>query len=94
MERVELKSAAGTLLQVSHRLNRYIQESCFWDKQHVNSGRTSLILGLVVRILHFYAILLRPFIPKTSAKILSMIGGEGESMIGFPLGKEPWDVFR
>ena len=59
-------------------INKYLQDSEFWAKSNIENKRTDLIIGLCIRIIEFYAILMRPFVPTCSTKILQMLTGQGE----------------
>ena len=74
MENIEIKNAASKLIEISHTLNKYLQDSEFWSKENLKKERNKLVIALMIRILDFYGILIRPFLPESSEKLLQMLG--------------------
>ncbi|WP_454995862.1 methionine--tRNA ligase [Bulleidia extructa] len=72
MEELRVQDAIGTILELFSRCNKYIDETMPWSlaKDSDQIGRLATVLYNLLEAIRIGGILLRPFLPETSAKIL------------------------
>lgn len=76
MNALKLPEALGEIWVLIDRANKYIDETMPWilARDEDQKGRLGTVLYNLVEALRFAAILIEPFLPDTSAKILEQIG--------------------
>ena len=82
MEELKVADALDCLWSLFRRANKYIDETTPWllAKDESKRERLSEVLYNLLISLDIGANLLRPFMPETAEKILSEIGGKGQSI--------------
>jgi methionyl-tRNA synthetase len=78
IDKLAINDALATLWQLVRRGNKYIDETAPWAlaKDPARKGRLDTVMYLVFELLRVLALLLKSFIPETSAKIWNQLGIE------------------
>ncbi len=76
MTDVKLKSAVQIILDIAHRMNRYLQEIKPWNLFLTNPEKCQTVMAVLIEIVGCLARLLAPFMPDTAQKIFTYIGRE------------------
>ena len=81
MEELRVQDAIGTILELFSRCNKYIDETMPWSlaKDSDQIGRLATVLYNLLEAIRIGGILLRPFLPETSAKILANLNTQQTS---------------
>jgi methionyl-tRNA synthetase len=74
MEEFKLRSALNTIIEFAREGNKYLSLKEPWLKIKVDRKKAETTLYLAAQIVHSLSILLAPFLPKTSEKILKQLG--------------------
>ena len=76
MEKLEVNEALKTIWALIAHGNKYIDETCPWAlaKKTEQAGRLDTVLYHLVETLRIVALLISPFMPFTSPKILEQLG--------------------
>lgn len=77
MERSEERDALRQILVLSSIGNKAFQDGEPWKMRVENPGRAKSLLKTLVYLIRDLAILVEPFMPTTSARMLSFLGAEG-----------------
>ena len=51
MEKTEIKMATFKMIEVSHKINKYLQDSEFWTKPNAEAKRNELVIGFTIRVI-------------------------------------------
>ena len=75
MNSMKLNEALEDIFELLKRSNKYIDETTPWilAKDEVNSDRLKTVLYNLLESIRISAVLLSPFIPKTSERIFKML---------------------
>jgi methionyl-tRNA synthetase len=81
LDRVEATQALDVIWQRVRRLNRYVEERAPWQLARDESGAAELdeTLASLVEGLRMVSVLLRPYMPATTARLLEALGAAGDS---------------
>jgi methionyl-tRNA synthetase len=79
LERYSLKAALEAIMEFARSCNRYVDEKAPWSTRKTDMEVTKLTLSYSLRAIHALAVMLAPFIPFTSAKILAAFGRSMEA---------------
>ena len=71
-------------MEISSLGNKYLQDSKFWEKENVESGRysfyfnlrTKIVIATVINFIRLVSLVFEPYMPSTSAKINYLLGVE------------------
>ncbi|MEM2842530.1 MAG: methionine--tRNA ligase [Candidatus Bathyarchaeia archaeon] len=74
MDEFKLRSALSMIIDFAREGNRYLSLKEPWLKIKVDKRKAETTLYLAVQIVYALSILLTPFLPKTSEKILKQLG--------------------
>ena len=76
LDTYKVSDALSKVLDLAKRCNKYIDETMPWAlaKDEEKKGRLGTVLYNLLEGIRFIAVLLEPFMPETSAKILEQIG--------------------
>src|SRR5271166_5163712 len=88
VDRAELTLALDEIWQRVRRLNRYVEERAPWRLARETDGADQLdaVLASLVQGLHAVAVLLWPYIPASTERLLAALGSEDVSLAGAELG--------
>jgi methionyl-tRNA synthetase len=98
IDSVELTTALDEIWQRVRRLNRYVEETAPWrlakDAGRADGGRADAgragqldrVLATLTEGLRVVAVLLHPYLPATSARLLAALGAEDLELAGARLG--------
>ena len=86
--RAELTAALERLWQAVRRLNRYVEERAPWQlaKDPDAAGELDTTLASLVEGLRVVTVLLHPYMPATTAKLLDALGQPGTELSGAGFG--------
>jgi len=78
MDKLRVADAISEVFAVFRRCNKYIDETMPWAlaKDEEKKARLGTVLYNLLEGIRFIAVLLEPFMPETSAKILEQIGSD------------------
>jgi methionyl-tRNA synthetase len=78
MESYHIADAVEAIMNLAKRCNKYIDETAPWTlaKDEANKERLGTVLYNLLEGIRFIAVLLEPFMPETSVKILEQIGSD------------------
>ena len=78
MEKYAFQNALTEIFRVSSRANKYIDETAPWvlAKADANQPRLTRVMYNLLESIRICAVLLKPFMPETSEKILLQIGAD------------------
>jgi methionyl-tRNA synthetase len=84
IDRAELTAALDAIWQRVRRLNRYVEESAPWQlaKDDARADELDRVLSTLVAGLGVLALLLHPYMPSATDKLLSALGCEERSLAG------------
>lgn len=74
LENFCFKQALEEIMEFARECNRYIDEKAPWTSRKTDEAQTKLSLALAMDAIYSLGILLAPFLPFTSDKILAMLG--------------------
>jgi len=82
IDRAELTSALETIWQRVRRLNRYVEERAPWQlaKDDVRAEELDQVLSTLVGGLRVLAVLLHPYLPDSTDRLLAALGVEDRSL--------------
>ena len=80
MESHAFQNALVEIFKVTSRANKYIDETAPWTlaKDETQKGRLAAVMYNLLETIRICAVLLRPFIPESCAKIFEQTGASGE----------------
>jgi methionyl-tRNA synthetase len=89
LDRAELTQALDEVWKLVRRLNRYVEESRPWDlaKDEADPERLDEVLYNLAEGLRVVTLLLVPYLPETSVRLLAALGEEGTELAD--LGSRP-----
>jgi methionyl-tRNA synthetase len=99
IDRAELTAALDAIWQRVRRLNRYVEERAPWQlaKDETRAPELDLVLSTLVAGLRVLAVLLHPYLPASTDKLLAALGSEDRSFasarwdsmqaLGEPIGR-------
>jgi methionyl-tRNA synthetase len=84
IDRAELTAALDEIWQRVRRLNRYVEERAPWQlaKDDARAGELDVVLGTLVAGLRVLALLLHPYMPASTDRLLAALGCEQRSLAG------------
>jgi methionyl-tRNA synthetase len=84
IDRAELTAALDEIWQRVRRLNRYVEEQAPWQlaKDDARAQELDSVLGTLVVGLRVLAVLLHPYMPSSTDKLLNALGSEDRSLAG------------
>ena len=84
IDRAELTAALDVIWQRVRRMNRYVEESAPWQlaKDERQAGDLDRVLGTLVAGLRVLALLLHPYLPTSTDRLLGALGVEDRSLAG------------
>jgi methionyl-tRNA synthetase len=74
LEAYSLKATLETIMEFSRACNRYVDEKAPWSTRKTDMEVTKVTLAVCLRAIHALGVMLNPFIPFASAKILAAFG--------------------
>lgn len=84
MDAFRVADAIDAVFAFARRSNKYIDETSPWILAKNDTGRLKTVLFNLVESIRYLGVLLRPFLPGTSDKILKQIGA----------GEQAWESLR
>lgn len=77
MDELHIPEALEAIFRLVQRANKYIDENCPWvlAKDEAQKGRLLDVLYVLLECIRIVGVLIEPFLPDTSAKILSSFEG-------------------
>jgi methionyl-tRNA synthetase len=72
-DRISLKNGIETILEISHRANKYIVDTEPWSKLKTDPDRCSTIMHILSHLISYLSRLLEPYMPNTAIKINKML---------------------
>ncbi len=84
IDRAELTNALDAIWQRVRRLNRYVEERAPWQlaKDEANAGQLDTVLSTLVVGLRVLGVLLHPYMPSSTDRLLAALGCEERSLEG------------
>jgi methionyl-tRNA synthetase len=84
IDRAELTGALDAIWQRVRRLNRYVEERAPWQlaKDEAQAGELDRVLATLVAGLRVLAVLLHPYMPTSTDKLLGALGCDDRSLAG------------
>jgi methionyl-tRNA synthetase len=88
LDRAELTLALEEVWQRVRRLNRYVEEQAPWKlaKDESQAGQLDLVLRTLAEGIRSVAVLLWPYLPDSTERLLAALGTPGLSLAGAALG--------
>jgi len=88
LDRAELTLALDEIWQRVRRLNRYVEEQAPWEiaKDDALVGDLDRVLGMLAEGLRTVTVLLWPYLPASSEKLLAALGAPDVSLAGASFG--------
>ena len=85
MDELHIPEALEAIFRLVQRANKYIDENCPWvlAKSEETKGRLGDVLYVLLECIRIAGILIEPFLPDTSAKILSSFDSLGDEALTF-----------
>jgi methionyl-tRNA synthetase len=82
IDRAELTGALEVIWQRVRRLNRYVEERAPWQlaKEDARAGELDRVLSTLVAGVRVLAVLLHPYLPESTDKLLAALGVEDRSL--------------
>lgn len=74
LEGCSLKAALEAIMEFSRACNRYVDEKAPWSTRKTDMEVTKVTLAVCLRAIHSLGVMLNPFIPVASGKILAAFG--------------------
>ncbi len=78
LARSRFKNAATEAMRTVAEANKYMSEQAPWKLRESDPERMRTILHVVLQLVDDAKTLLTPFLPRSSAKVHAMLGGEGQ----------------
>ncbi len=87
----EVTQALDEIWQRVRRLNRYVEEQAPWKlaKDEARADELDAVLASLVEGLRVLTVLLHPWLPESTAKLLAALGTEDVAIAGAQLGAAP-----
>jgi methionyl-tRNA synthetase len=84
IDRAELTAALDAIWQRVRRLNRYVEERAPWQlaKDEARVDELDRVLSTLIAGLRVVAVLLHPYMPESTDKLLSALGSDDRSLAG------------
>jgi methionyl-tRNA synthetase len=84
IDRAELTAALDVIWQRVRRLNRYVEERAPWQlaKDDARAGDLDQVLATLIAGLRVLAVLLHPYLPSSTDKLLDTLGCQDRSLAG------------
>src|ERR1700733_1329754 len=84
INRAELTAALDVIWQRVRRLNRYVEERAPWQlaKDDARASDLDQVLATLIAGLRVLAVLLHPYLPSSTDKLLDAIGCQDRSLAG------------
>jgi methionyl-tRNA synthetase len=76
LEQFSIKGALETIMEFARSCNRYVDEKAPWTTRKTDMEVTKVTLAMCLHAIHALGVMLSPFIPTASAKILAAFGRE------------------
>jgi methionyl-tRNA synthetase len=99
LERYSFKAALEVIMEFARACNRYVDEKAPWSTRKTDMETTKVTLAVCLRAIHGLGVMLSPFIPFASAKILQAFGRSIDGVawsdavqfkvLGLPLSQPP-----
>jgi methionyl-tRNA synthetase len=88
LDRAEVTQALEEIWQRVRRLNRYVEECAPWQlaKDPERAGDLDVVLATLAEGLRVLTVLLHPWLPATSAKLLAALGAPDDALEAARLG--------
>ncbi len=88
IDRAELTSALDEIWQRVRRLNRYVEQQAPWQlaKDDARAGELDRVLATLAEGLRAVAVLLWPYLPASSERLLRALGAPDVALAGATLG--------
>jgi len=77
LEKVQLKEAFNTILALGRKGNKFFQDQEPWARIKTDPAAAKSSLIALIYLVRDLGILLSPYMPETSTKILNLVGSEG-----------------
>jgi methionyl-tRNA synthetase len=89
IDRVELTSALDEIWKHVRRLNRYVEEQAPWQlaKDHSRAQELDRVLGTLAEGLRVVSVLLHPYLPDSTERLLAALGAPDISLAGAVFGE-------
>jgi len=71
-----LKEALERVVELAREGNRYLNEQEPWKSYKTSPSKSGQTIGISIQIVANAAVLLQPFLPETSSKILKGVSGK------------------
>ena len=88
VDQIELTAALDEIWQRVRRLNRYVEEQAPWRlaKDEAQAGTLDRVLGTLAEGLRVVSVLLWPYLPASTGKLLDALGAPDVALAGAQLG--------
>ncbi len=88
IDRVELTNALDEIWQRVRRLNRYVEEEAPWQlaKDPARAAELDRVLGTLIEGIRVLTVLLHPYLPAATVRLLEALGAPELSLAGAHLG--------
>ena len=88
IDRAELTVALDEIWRRVRRLNRYVEEQAPWQlaKDDARAGELDRVLGTLIEGLRVVSVLLHPYLPASTNKLLTALGTPDVALAGARLG--------
>ena len=88
VDQVELTAALDEIWQRVRRLNRYVEEQAPWRlaRDEAQAGTLDRVLGTLAEALRVVSVLLWPYLPASTGKLLDALGAPNVALAGAQLG--------
>lgn len=80
LERYSFKAALEAVMEFARACNRYVDEKAPWSTRKTDMEVTKVTLAISLHAIHALGVMLSPFIPFASAKILQAFGRSVDSV--------------
>lgn len=80
LEEYSFKAALESAMEFARSCNRYVDDKAPWTTRKTDMEATKLTLSVCLRAIHALGVMLTPFIPTASAKILAAFGREASEI--------------
>lgn len=80
LEHFSFKAALEVIMEFARACNRYVDEKAPWSTRKTDMETTKVTLAVCLRAIHALGVMLSPFIPGASDKILQAFGRSGEGV--------------
>jgi methionyl-tRNA synthetase len=91
LDRAEITQALDRIWQRVRRLNRYVEEQAPWQlaKDPAQAERLQTVLRSLAEGLRVVTVLLSPYMPESTAKLLAALGDERLALSAAAFGDGP-----